>query len=135
MNPTLAQQVRARARNRREYCGIPFPGYSLPYQIDYIIARQYGGSSEADNLALCCLHCNRHKGPDVAGHDTGTGDVVRLYHPRRDVWGEHFQLDGAVLVGLTAIGRVSVRVLAMNEPEFMAARQALIQEGIWRPLE
>jgi hypothetical protein len=40
-----------------------------------------------------------------------------------------------VLVGLTAIGRVSVRVLAMNEPEFMAARQALIQEGIWRPLE
>jgi hypothetical protein len=26
-------------------------------------------------------------------------------------------------------------VLAMNEPEFLAARQALIQEGIWRSLE
>jgi hypothetical protein len=56
---------------------------------------------------------------------------VRLYHPRQDVWREHFQLDGALLVGLTAIGRVTVRVLAMNEPEFLAARQALIQEGIW----
>ncbi len=135
MNPPPAQQVRTRAKNRCEYCGIPFPGYRLPYQIDHIIARQHGGSSEADNLALCCLHCNRHKGPNIAGHDTATGDIVRLYHPRRDVWREHFQLDGAVLVGLTAIGRVTVRVLAMNEPEFLAARQALIQEGIWRSLE
>jgi hypothetical protein len=93
------------------------------------------GSSEADNLALCCLHCNRHKGPNIAGHDTATGDIVRLYHPRRDIWSEHFQLDGTVVVGLTAIGRVTVRVLAMNEPEFLAARRALIQDGVWQPLQ
>jgi hypothetical protein len=135
VNPPLAQQVRTRAKNRCEYCGIPFPGYRLPYQIDHIIARQHGGISEPDNLALCCFHCNRHKGPNIAGHDTGTGEIVRLYHPRRDVWSEHFQLDGAVVVGLTAIGRVTVGVLAMNEPEFLAARQALIQECAWRPLE
>ncbi len=134
MNPPLVQQVRARAHNRCEYCGIPFPDYRLPFQIDHIIARQHGGSSETDNLAFCCLHCNRHKGPNIAGRDTETGDLVRLFHPRTDVWHEHFQFAGAVVVGLTAIGRVTVHVLAMNEPEFLAVRQALIREGVWQPL-
>jgi hypothetical protein len=134
VNPTLAQQVRARAQNRCEYCGIPFPGYRLPFQIDHIIARQHGGRSEADNLAFCCLHRNRHKGPNIAGRDTETGEVVRLFHPRNDVWSQHFQLDGAVVVGVTAIGRATVHVLAMNEPEFLAVREALIRERVWRPL-
>jgi hypothetical protein len=135
VNPTLAQQVRSRAQNRSEYCGIPFPGYRLPFQIDHIIARQHGGRSEADNLAFCCLHCNRHKGPNIAGRDTETGDLVQLFHPRRDVWSEHFRLDDAVVVGVTATGRATVHVLAMNEPEFLAVRQALIRERAWRPIE
>jgi len=135
VNPALVQEVRSRAYNRCEYCGIPFPDYRLPFQIDHIIARRHGGSSEADNLALCCLHCNRHKGPNIAGRDTETGDVVRLFHPRRDVWREHFRLNGAVVGGLTAVGRTTVHVLAMNEPEFLAARQALIRERAWRQLE
>ena len=106
MNQPLVQQVRTRAKNRCEYCGIPFPAYRLPYQADHIIARQHGGS-------------------------TATGSVVRLFHPRDDVWGEHFQLDGALVVGLTAIGRATVHVLAMNEGEFLEVRQALMRERAW----
>jgi hypothetical protein len=131
VNPRLVKEVWRRANSRCEYCGIPFPDYKLPFQIDHIVARQHGGSSELANLALCCLHCNRHKGPNIAGRDPATDEVQRLFHPRRDLWLEHFQLDGAVLVGLTAIGRVTVQVLAMNEPEFIAAREALLREGIW----
>ena len=123
MNPRLVDQVWHRANGRCEYCGMPFPDYGLPFQIDHIVARQHGGSSDLANLALSCLHCNRHKGPNIAGRD----------HPREDSWREHFQLDGAVLVGITGIGRVTVQVLAMNEPEFLAAREALIREGAYTP--
>jgi hypothetical protein len=131
VNPRLVEQIWHRAGARCEYCGIPFPDYTLPFQTDRIIARQHGGSSDLGNLALSCLHCNRHKGPNIAGRDPATGEIERLYPPRKDSWSEHFQLDRAVVRGLTAIGRVTVHVLAMNETEFLAAREALIVEGIY----
>jgi hypothetical protein len=90
-----------------------------------------GGSNDLGNLALSCLHCNRHKGPNIAGRDPATGEIGRLFDPRKDSWREHFQLDRAVFLGLTAIGRVTVQVLAMNKPEFLAAREAFLVEGIY----
>jgi hypothetical protein len=52
-------------------------------------------------LALACFACNNHKGPNIAGVDQNTGDVIRLFHPRRDNWEEHFEWRGASLVGRT----------------------------------
>ena len=103
--------------------------YKSPFQIDHIIARQHGGESSVENLAFSCYHCNTHKGPNVAGLDTDTGEVVRLFHPRSDLWAEHFQWSGARLVGLTAVGRVTIHVLAINDPDYVAVRLALIDEG------
>jgi hypothetical protein len=125
------REVWHRAEGRCEYCRIPSVEYRLPFQVDHIIARKHGGSDEVANLALACLHCNRHKGPNIAGRDPEKGEIRPLYNPREDVWREHFRLDGAVLVGLTGIGRATVQVLAMNEPEFLAVRKALIKEGIY----
>ena len=131
MNARLAEQIWRRAGGGCEHCGIPFPDYRLPFQIDRIVARQHGGSTDLENLALSCLHCNRHKGPNIAGRDPVTGELQRLFRPRKDSWGQHFRLDGAVLIGLTAIGRATVQVLAMNQSGFLAVRQALIGEGIY----
>lgn len=47
----------------------------------------------------------------------------------QDQWAEHFQWRGAELAGRTAIGRVTIRVLGMNEPDFLEVRLALIREG------
>lgn len=71
MNHALVQQVWTRAGNHCEYCLIPTPQYRLPFQVDHIIARQHGGMSMIDNLALACLHCNRFKGPNIAGFGSG----------------------------------------------------------------
>ena len=108
--------------------------YLLPFQIDHIIARKHGGATVADNLALACFRCNAHKGPNVAGFDPETGELVRLFHPRKDRWEEHFRWRGPQLVSLTAIGRVTVQVLAINDPGYMAVRHALIEEGVFPPL-
>ena len=56
--------------------------------------------------------------------------MCRLFHPRIDAWSEHFRYDGAVLAGLTPIGRATVATLAINLPLRIAARQALIETGI-----
>lgn len=45
-----------------------------------------------------------------------------------DEWSEHFEWTGPVLVGQTAIGRVTIHVLAINDPDFLAMREVLIRE-------
>ena len=105
----------------------------LPFQIDHIIARKHGGPSSEDNLALACFYCNTHKGPNVAGIDPDSGEVVRLFHPRRDEWAEHFFWDGAMLGAGTPVGRTTIHVLRINDPDYVAVRGALLAEGAFPP--
>ena len=129
MNPDLVRYVWQRAASRCEYCRLPAFRYPLPFHIDHIIARQHGGATDADNLALACLHCNRHKGPNIAGRHLATGEVVRLFHPRSDNWNDHFEWKGAILSAKSDVGLVTIQVLAINEADFAAVRLALMQEG------
>jgi hypothetical protein len=75
------------------------------------------------------VFCNSFKGPNIAGVDPQSGAIVRLYHPRRDRWSRHFRWEGPVLVGRTRSGRATIAVLQINDPEFVAVRRALIEEG------
>ena len=53
-----------------EYCRLPQAASRIVrFHIEHIIARQHGGRSEPDNLALACGFCNFHKGPNIAGID------------------------------------------------------------------
>jgi hypothetical protein len=61
------------------------------------------------------MHCNRYKGPNVAGIDPETGELTRLFLPRVDDWNSHFLHNGAEISPLSPIGRVTVSVLFMNE--------------------
>lgn len=63
------------------------------------------------------------------GYDGPTGASVRLFDPRGDRWEDHFRadLDRAEIVGVTAIGRVTVELLAMNSPPQVSARSVWIE--------
>jgi hypothetical protein len=101
----------------------------LPFQIDHIRAEKHGGDTIESNLALACTHCNRHKGPNIAGFDSATGEVVRLFNPRVDIWEQHFESDGPQLLGKTAIGRATAVVLAMNDTDQLLVRNGLMKEA------
>jgi len=132
METALAREVRERAGHACEYCRMPQTFYpTVPFPIDHIIARQHGGVTALDNLALSCLHDNTHKGPNIAGIDPQTRRITRLFNPRKDRWERHFSWDGAELIGKTAVGRTTVVVLAMNHPDAVAVRQSLIEEGLF----
>jgi HNH endonuclease len=133
MKLQLENLVRRRAQNVCEYCRMPQEYDDLPFQIDHIIARKHGGLTTARNLALACFLCNNHKGPNIAGRDPRTGRIIRLFHPRQHEWQQHFQWEGAHLVGVTAIGRATVAVLEMNLPHRIALRQSLIEENLFPP--
>jgi hypothetical protein len=128
VNQELVRQVWRRAEGRCEYCRLPAAAYPLPFHVDHIVAQQHGGPTSLENLALACLHCNRHKGPNIAGRDPLTGEIVRLFHPRQDPWTKHFAWTGAELAARTVMGRVTIQVLAINDPDFLAVREALVAE-------
>ncbi len=108
-----------------------YPTVSFP--IDHIIARQHGGLTLLGNLAMSCLHCNSHKGPNIAGVDPLTRKLTKLFNPRRHRWERHFRWDGPYLLGRTAVGRATIVVLAMNHPDLLEVREALIDEGVFPP--
>jgi hypothetical protein len=101
----------------------------VPAQIDHVIAKQHRGKDAYSNLAQICGLCNRNKGPNVAGIDPKTRRITRLFNPRRDRWQEHFAWRGPTVAGLTAVGRTTVEVLAINDPRRVKARAAIIAEG------
>lgn len=125
----LLNQLRYLAGDRCDYCRIPALGGSPAFPIDHIIAQQHGGETIIANLALSCVHCNKHKGPNIASIDPMTGQLVALFHPREQSWNRHFIWNGAILEGRTRSARATIGVLAMNDPDFAAFRSELMEDG------
>ena len=133
MDAAIRERVARRANHFCEYCLMPQELSSIPFEIDHIIARKHGGETVEANLAFSCFYCNSYKGPNIAGIDPDSGEISELFHPRKDLWRNHFRWDGPRLVGRTATARATIAVLEINHPDFVAARQAFIQEGCFPP--
>ena len=95
-----------------------------PHQTEHVRARQHRGTDDPDNLALACVRCNLNKGPNLTGVDPRTDAVVPLFHPRTDVWEDHFAWSGIEIVGRTPTGRATVDTLKMNEERRLEVRRA-----------
>lgn len=80
---------------------------------------------------------NSYKGSRIGGEDPKTGRFARLFNPRVHVWDEHFRWSdaGTRIIGTTAAGRVSVRVLRLNEEARVRARRAWSAAGIRQKTE
>ena len=125
MDPATRTFVRTRANNRCEYCLLPQDASSLRHHIEHIVPRQHGGSDDSSNLALACHRCNFSKGPNLTGIDPMTGEIVPLFDPRRNGWGDHFRFRGPVIEGLTPLGRTTIKVLSMNDTRRIERRELL----------
>jgi len=67
---------------------------------------------------------NLRKGSNLSGIDPESNHLTPLYHPRKDLWHEHFAWAGVRILGLTAVGRTTIRVLDLNIPARLQVRMA-----------
>jgi hypothetical protein len=128
MNPRYPL-VASRAGHRCEYCRAPESIFNLSFEVEHIVPESREGSDDESNWALACRSCNVYKADRVEGLDELEQVAVRLFHPRRDRWEEHFvaEIQSAAIVGLTATGRVTVSALQMNrEIQLVARRQWIL---------
>ena len=127
----IRQEVASRAEYRCEYCSLP-QAYALhAHEPDHIVPRQHGGEDDVQNLAWACLRCNRYKGPNVGSFDPETGGLEAFFNPRRQDWTAHFVWEGATIQPLTAAGRVTVKILRLNDADRVAERQRLMAAGLF----
>lgn len=133
MSISISQRLRIaeRADNRCEYCRLHQDHAIKRHEPDHITPRKHGGSDSDENLAWSCFHCNRSKGSEVGALDTNTGQLVPIFNPRRQIWSDHFVLDGASIRPLTAVGRVTVLVLQLNHPGRVEVRGIFRQTGLY----
>ena len=129
MDAATRDSVWRRADNRCEYCLLRQKHSELTHHIEHIVAKQHGGRDDLDNLALACHRCNLRKGPNLTGVDPVSGELVPLFHPRRDPWAEHFLFRGVRIEGITPVGRATVDVLAMNDARRLELRSELLAHG------
>jgi hypothetical protein len=64
------------------------------------------------------------KAATFASIDPETGQLAPILNPREDRWEDHCLVQNGEVLGLTAKGRVTVRLLRMNRPARVRERQA-----------
>lgn len=132
---SLRRVVAARARNYCEYCKCPDRFATESFSIEHIHPQSAGGASTLDNLAWSCLGCNSHKHAKTQGVDSETGEMVALFHPRQQIWDEHFDWneDDTQVMGKTACGRATVQALQLNRAGAINLRLLLANAGLHPP--
>lgn len=133
MDAALTRLVWQRAKRRCEYCQMPQAADDATFEIDHIRSRKHHGPTAAGNLCLSCYYCNSFKGSDLTSFDKQTRKITPLFNPRRHKWATHFRWEGPYLVGRTAIGRVTVALLHINDEYRVELREILIEQGEFPP--
>jgi HNH endonuclease len=140
MSPsTIPEELRdfviQRAAYRCEYCQTPMWLTGIPHEIDHITPRAKNGTTTEDNLCLACSSCNGFKHSRTHGQDPGTKQEVALFHPRQQVWFQHFVWSevGTHIVGLTPCGRATIELLRLNHDLIVTARAIWVSAGYHPP--
>ncbi len=129
--------VRERAGGLCEYCRSQMRFSTHDFSVEHILPRHLGGKSTLDNLALACQGCNNCKYTKTTALDPVTEKQVPLFHPRKDVWSDHFVWsdDSTRIVGRTPTGRATVEALQLNREGLVNFRRILFAAGKHPPPE
>jgi hypothetical protein len=131
VSPELQAEIIRRANGCCEYCQSQSRFATQSFSVEHVVPRSKGGATESENLALSCQGCNNHKYTKTQALDAIGGNVVPLFHPRRDSWGDHFAWSGdcTLTVGMTPTGRATVEALQLNRVGLMNLRRVLYDAG------
>ena len=123
----LRRQVAERAGGCCEYCRSQERFAMQAFSAEHIAPRSQRGQTYPENLAWACQGCNNHKYDKSSARDPLTGEIVPLFHPRRQRWADHFAWneDGTLILGLSPIGRATVEALQLNRKGLVNLRRIL----------
>jgi hypothetical protein len=135
ISAALRRRLAEAAGDACSYCRSPSLA-GVPLAVDHIIPLAAGGADQRTNLCLACYRCNEFKGAQTAAIDALTSAMTPLFHPNQQSWDNHFawSQNGLTIIPLSAVGRVTVDTLRMNDTWLQQARRIWMLAGIHPPL-
>lgn len=129
------EETARRAYGCCEYCKSQAEYSPDTFSIEHIVPVVRGGDHDPSNLALSCQGCNNRKFTSVDAEDPVNGVRVALFHPRRDLWSDHFAWtdDFLWIVGLTPTGRATIERLDLNRDGVVNLRRVMLIAGLHPP--
>jgi 5-methylcytosine-specific restriction endonuclease McrA len=126
------EAVKRRAQDVCEYCRSQEAYSPDSFSVEHIIPLSKGGKNDLNNLSNSCQGRNNRKYVSTEATDPLTGEIVPLYHPRKNTWDDHFAWneDFTLMIGLTAIGRATVNKLGLNRTGMVNLRRLLQARGL-----
>lgn len=136
ISDSIRKKVRGRAYGCCEYCLSQESFSPTTFSIEHIVPSSKGGHDILGNLALACQGCNSRKYDKTHHPDPLTQSEVALYHPRNDLWSDHFTWNKETLklIGISAKGRATIACLNLNRKEVVNLRALLIVFGEHPPI-
>jgi len=127
ISPQIRKTIKEQAKYCCEYCLSQEEFSPDTFSIEHIVPRAKDGTNQPDNLAHACQGCNNHKHTSTDAIDPLVGEIVSLYHPRRDNWDDHFgwNEDCTLMLGLTSTGRATIDKLNLNRKGVVNLRSVL----------
>jgi hypothetical protein len=134
--PEQRARVAERAKDCCEYCHSQEWYSPDSFSVEHIIPLIKGGKNTLDNLAFARQGCNNRKFTSTEAFDPISQTTVPLFNPRQHQWTEHFAWsnDGALILGLTPVGRASVEKLQLNRTGLVNLRRILFEAGEHPPI-
>ena len=131
VSSSIRKKVEERAGKLCEYCQSPLEFSSDPFSVEHIFPISKSGTDDLENLALACQGCNGHKSTKTEAFDAISQTITVFYNPRKDSWNEHFvwSEEFTEIVGKTAKGRVTIKILKLNRQSVMNLRRILVLAG------
>jgi hypothetical protein len=131
MKQHIRDYVRIRAKDCCEYCRGQADFSHDFFSVEHIIPLIMNGTDDLWNLAWSCLSCNNIKYTAITAIDPETEQVVPLFHPRQDLWTDHFEWseDTTLMIGKTPVGRATISRLQLNRFGLVNYRRVLAIAG------
>ena len=128
----VRERVRTWSRERCCYCRAPRRLVLGQLEVEHIHPHSLGGTSDELNLCLACRLCNGFKSNQTVGHDPVSGEAVALFHPRRQMWDDHFAWsdNGLRILGRSPCGRATVVALRLNNDHAIEVRTEWAKVGL-----
>lgn len=131
ISDALRLEVATLAGFRCEYCRRPESDSFIRYQIDHIISLKHKGATVLSNLAYACPICNANKGSDIGSILEDEDVFIRLFHPRKHNWFDHFEVLEGLIYPKTEIAGVTIKILDLNNINRILERLDLIKAGVF----
>jgi hypothetical protein len=131
----LRDAVIQRATKCCEYCKSQDRYSPTSFTMDHFIPENLNGTSDLENLVYACFLCNRLKSNKLSVFDVISSKWIPLFNPRKDIWHEHFSWndDTTKIIGISIIGRCTVKALKLNREKLIEYRNCIIPFGTHPP--